>query len=282
MFCNFCKYPTFSAVSTSSLSTQYDTFGHCYITEDGFEVDNTFKNNLGAKTKSQKIGIGASDRTASTYWVTNPMNHLWVFFLSALFVACCCFSLDGPIYWSSHTEYLSFLSLLHEKVLIMLPQEPNFLDFVSFPPCTAFSVLKPHVCSHILTLCAFSSYSLPLHKKQGLKLEVLEWNLLSTRSEATLPTAMVDSGYSCIPVASKLRRIFERMLHHYSFCSAPKMKLIWLNFPVFSPCSNVFPRCYKQCCSGLIVCPRRMPTLITARCTRTEWPASNLNVLPIS
>ena len=30
----------------------YDTHGHCFIAaEDGYETDNTFKDNLGARTK---------------------------------------------------------------------------------------------------------------------------------------------------------------------------------------------------------------------------------------
>ena len=54
----------------------FDTVGHCFITENGGEIDNTFKNNLGAKTKSQSVSIGASDRDCATFWVTSPQNHL--------------------------------------------------------------------------------------------------------------------------------------------------------------------------------------------------------------
>jgi len=53
----------------------YNTFGHCFITEDGVETDNTFKNNLGAKTKKQLLGIGTSDKSAATFWVTNTKNY---------------------------------------------------------------------------------------------------------------------------------------------------------------------------------------------------------------
>jgi len=54
----------------------YDTHGHCYILEDGAEMENTFKDNLGAKTRNQKHSIGATDKKAATFWVTNTKNHL--------------------------------------------------------------------------------------------------------------------------------------------------------------------------------------------------------------
>lgn len=53
----------------------YDTFGHCYILEDGGETGNTFAYNLGAKTKKQIHSIGASDHEANTFWITNAENH---------------------------------------------------------------------------------------------------------------------------------------------------------------------------------------------------------------
>ena len=33
----------------------YDTRGHCFILEEGSETDNTFKDNLGARTKKGKL-----------------------------------------------------------------------------------------------------------------------------------------------------------------------------------------------------------------------------------
>lgn len=56
-------------------NVSFDTFGHCYILEDGDETNNSFVGNLGARTKGQNIGIGSSDRFASTIWITNPSNH---------------------------------------------------------------------------------------------------------------------------------------------------------------------------------------------------------------
>ena len=56
-------------------NVSFDTYGHCYILEDGGEHDNTFRNNLGARTRNQGIGIGSTDHFASTIWITNPTNH---------------------------------------------------------------------------------------------------------------------------------------------------------------------------------------------------------------
>ena len=53
----------------------FDSYGHCYILEDGGEHDNTFQNNLGARTRNQGISIGSTDHEASTLWITNPQNH---------------------------------------------------------------------------------------------------------------------------------------------------------------------------------------------------------------
>jgi len=53
----------------------YNTFGHCFVTEDGVETDNTFKDNLGAKTKKQRLSIGTSDDKPATFWVTSTRNY---------------------------------------------------------------------------------------------------------------------------------------------------------------------------------------------------------------
>ena len=57
----------------------YNTFGHCYMVEDGFEQNNTFSYNLGAMTKAMPIhsllSIAESDHFASTFWISNPNNH---------------------------------------------------------------------------------------------------------------------------------------------------------------------------------------------------------------
>lgn len=62
----------------------YDTFGHCFMVEDGMERFNTFSNNLGARTKDaeriipdlpSKFNGKETDNFAATFWITNPMNY---------------------------------------------------------------------------------------------------------------------------------------------------------------------------------------------------------------
>ena len=60
----------------------YDTKGHCFITETGSEVFNTFSNNLGAFNKKLQVGFGQSDTPNHTpgkhevaiFWFRNMMN----------------------------------------------------------------------------------------------------------------------------------------------------------------------------------------------------------------
>jgi hypothetical protein len=54
--------------------------GHCFMTEDGGEIDNSFEANLGAATVAVVRLIRSSDTDASnptTFWCSNPMNE-WV------------------------------------------------------------------------------------------------------------------------------------------------------------------------------------------------------------
>ena len=58
----------------------HDTFGHCFMTEDGGELDNKFIGNLGSNTKraSRLVRQGESDvENPSTFWTANPMNE-WI------------------------------------------------------------------------------------------------------------------------------------------------------------------------------------------------------------
>jgi len=64
---------------TLSENIAYNTSGHCYMVEDGFEQNNTFAYNLGALTHTMDIhsllSISESDHFASTFWISNPNNH---------------------------------------------------------------------------------------------------------------------------------------------------------------------------------------------------------------
>lgn len=55
----------------------FDTFGHCFMTEDGGEWDNYFIGNLGSKQKkpSKIIRSGESDGQPTTFWMPTPVNH---------------------------------------------------------------------------------------------------------------------------------------------------------------------------------------------------------------
>lgn len=57
----------------------FDSYGHCYMLEDGAEIDNTFIGNLGARTRgifnAELVLEKASDKFASTFWITNTKNH---------------------------------------------------------------------------------------------------------------------------------------------------------------------------------------------------------------
>jgi len=56
----------------------FDTFGHCYMVEDGGETNNSFLNNLGALTKDvpvdKKVGFEETDDLPATFWISNPDN----------------------------------------------------------------------------------------------------------------------------------------------------------------------------------------------------------------
>ena len=61
--------------ATLSNNVAYDTQGHCYMLEDGAEMDNTFEYNLGSLTKpAKRIRDEETDDEPSTFWVTNPVN----------------------------------------------------------------------------------------------------------------------------------------------------------------------------------------------------------------
>lgn len=55
----------------------FDTYGHCYILEDGAEMDNFFIGNLGARTRGipDVRTIGSTDKFCATFWITNTQNH---------------------------------------------------------------------------------------------------------------------------------------------------------------------------------------------------------------
>jgi hypothetical protein len=58
----------------------YKTRGHCYVLEDGTEIDNSFRHNLGAETMDLGADNGQSDSNENgsvTFWMRNIKNH-WI------------------------------------------------------------------------------------------------------------------------------------------------------------------------------------------------------------
>ena len=59
----------------------FDTFGHCYMTEDGIEINNHFTRNLGAQTGIPrkilvKDGVNETDTEPATFWMAGATNYL--------------------------------------------------------------------------------------------------------------------------------------------------------------------------------------------------------------
>jgi len=57
----------------------FDTFGHCFMLEDGIEEENSFFYNLGLETKIMPdaglLSIEESDMFPATFWAANPKNY---------------------------------------------------------------------------------------------------------------------------------------------------------------------------------------------------------------
>jgi hypothetical protein len=65
---------------TISENVAFDTMGHCYMTEDGGEIDNVFVRNLGANTRAATRVVRPEETDStnpSTFWCSNPVNE-WV------------------------------------------------------------------------------------------------------------------------------------------------------------------------------------------------------------
>jgi len=65
---------------TVAENISFDTHGHCFMLEDGGEIDNMFRRNLGVLTKfaTRPVSPEETDHLIpSTFWITNPKNQ-WV------------------------------------------------------------------------------------------------------------------------------------------------------------------------------------------------------------
>lgn len=62
---------------TVSETVAHETKGHCFMLEDGGELDNTFVRNLGASTRAATRLVRAFETDGSnpsTFWCSNPVN----------------------------------------------------------------------------------------------------------------------------------------------------------------------------------------------------------------
>lgn len=64
---------------TVDSNVAFNTSGHCYIIEEGGELNNTFVNNLGIWQRSVSVKIPGtpeeSDDRPATFWITNMLNN---------------------------------------------------------------------------------------------------------------------------------------------------------------------------------------------------------------
>ena len=64
--------------TTVSENVAFRTAGHCFMTEDGGEMDNLFDRNLGALTSAARRIVRQGETDAanpSTFWISNPKNQ---------------------------------------------------------------------------------------------------------------------------------------------------------------------------------------------------------------
>jgi len=66
--------------ATVQSNVAFNTMGHCFFLEDGYEEHTRFLNNIGAQTlNTPASGVisGETDGAASTFWISNP-NNVWI------------------------------------------------------------------------------------------------------------------------------------------------------------------------------------------------------------
>jgi hypothetical protein len=63
---------------TVSGNVAFETKGHCFMTEDGGEMDNLFLRNIGANTRAASRLVRSFETDGSnpsTFWISNPRNE---------------------------------------------------------------------------------------------------------------------------------------------------------------------------------------------------------------
>jgi hypothetical protein len=102
---------------TVSQNVAFDTVGHCYVLEDGGELDNKFVANLGATTRrtTRLIRPFETDNTIpSTFWISNPANT-WGGNVAA--------GSEGSGYWFELQDLVRSPTLLLPSSIGMVPKK---------------------------------------------------------------------------------------------------------------------------------------------------------------
>ncbi|KAL7565473.1 hypothetical protein ACA910_012212 [Epithemia clementina (nom. ined.)] len=103
----------------------YNTCGHCFLTEDGGEVNNKFVRNLGSNTipAVQLVRDGESDaNNAATFWSANPMNE-WTGNVAA--------GSEANGFWLELLDFVKLPSALMETSRDMKPRSLPLIKFVN-------------------------------------------------------------------------------------------------------------------------------------------------------
>jgi hypothetical protein len=102
---------------TVSQNVAFDTVGHCYVLEDGGELDNKFVSNLGATTRrtTRLIRPFETDNSIpSTFWISNPANT-WGGNVAA--------GSEGSGYWFELQDLVRSPTLLLPSSVGMVPRK---------------------------------------------------------------------------------------------------------------------------------------------------------------
>ncbi|KAL7580949.1 hypothetical protein ACA910_005765 [Epithemia clementina (nom. ined.)] len=103
----------------------YDTFGHCFLTEDGGEIDNKFIRNLGSNTKIASRIVRereTDDSDPSTFWSANPQNE-WIGNVAA--------GSEANGYWLELLDFVKLPSGLMDSSVGMIPKRLPLTTFAN-------------------------------------------------------------------------------------------------------------------------------------------------------
>ena len=102
----------------------FNTSGHCFLTEDGGELDNRFIRNLGSNTRRASLIVreGESDaNNPSTFWSANPKNE-WIGNVAA--------GSDANGFWLELLDSVKMPTAMMETSFDMNPRRLPLTSFV--------------------------------------------------------------------------------------------------------------------------------------------------------